>query len=237
MLIRSFLRHHRTKFRASVTLWFPLYRPQNRKGSAVGKGWREAETNVPERNEKREGRGGKKAVGSTPRYCMRLHGCVHNRTGPRKKRHRSRVRSPPEKRTFSSPIRSFEQRRFFETPATCFHLVPPNDIRVSWPWNWPFSFSRGFEINGNAFVAKDFIFIFEFKYLWREEKDFEKHDGAVRIIFGSFNYDTKEVLFVTVASERKSPIISLVKLYTTRINVSRHFLCHWHSSNLIHIYI
>lgn len=52
------------------------------------------------------------------------------------------------------------------------------------------------------------------------------YDGAVRIIFGSFNYDTKEVLFVTVASERKSPIISLVKLYTTRINVSRHFLCH-----------
>lgn len=24
------------------------------------------------------------------------------------------------------------------------------------------------------------------------------YDGAVRIIFGSFNYDTKEVLFVTV---------------------------------------
>lgn len=167
------LRHHRTKFRASVTLWFLLevYRPRNRKGSAVRKGGEggreEAETNVPERNEKREGKegGGKKEA---RRVIAR--DCTVARIIARapEKRHFKFVH-PPQKNVLSPlccsrPFRS----NLLNTPDThlsnadfskhlpCFHLVifrPGREIELLPP--------RGFQIRnyGNyGNVAEDEIF-------------------------------------------------------------------------------
>lgn len=149
-----------------------MYRPRNRKGSAVRKGGEggreEAETNVPERNEKREGKegGGKKEA---RRVIAR--DCTVARIIARapEKRHFKFVHPPPEKRTFSSlllapvPIQSTEyprypsfERRFFETPAVLSPRIifrPGREIELLPP--------RGFQIRnyGNyGNVAEDEIF-------------------------------------------------------------------------------
>lgn len=148
------LRHHRTKFRASVTLWFLLevYRPRNRKGSAVRKGERgreEAETNVPERNEKREG---KKGGGKKEARRVIARDCTVARIIARapEKRHFKFVH-PPWKTYFllfvararSDPIYWIPPIPIFRTPIfrnTCRAFTSYNIS--SWPWNRASSSSR-----------------------------------------------------------------------------------------------
>lgn len=168
------LRHHRTKFRASVTLWFLLevYRPRNRKGSAVRKGGGGGKGGSRDECTRKEwktgGKGGGREEGSTPRYCTRLHGCAHNRTGPRKTPFQ--VRSPPLKNVLSPlccsrPFRSnllnipdthLSNADFFETPAVLspriifrrgreIELLPPRGFQI-----------RNYGNYGN--VAEDEIF-------------------------------------------------------------------------------
>lgn len=114
------------------------------------------------------GKGGGREEGSTPRYCTRLHGCAHNRTGPRKTPFQ--VRSPPLKNVLSPlccsrPFRSnllntpdthLSNADFFETPAVLspriifrrgreIELLPPRGFQI-----------RNYGNYGN--VAEDEIF-------------------------------------------------------------------------------
>lgn len=62
------------------------YQPRTRKGSKVKKKEAKNKNECTRVEWKKRGKGniGEEAVGSTPRYCTRLYGCVHNR-GPRKR--------------------------------------------------------------------------------------------------------------------------------------------------------
>lgn len=88
---------------------------RSERGEGEGRGIRDECTR---KEWKTEGKGGGREEGSTPRYCTRLHGCAHNRTGPRKTPFQ--VRSPPWKTYFLLFVARARSDRI--------HWIPPIPI-------------------------------------------------------------------------------------------------------------
>lgn len=94
-------------------------KPKRKRGQKGGEGEGRGIRDECTRKEwKTEGKGGGREEGSTPRYCTRLHGCAHNRTGPRKTPFQ--VRSPPWKTYFLLFVARARSDRI--------HWIPPIPI-------------------------------------------------------------------------------------------------------------